>query len=218
MRVYVLAHTPNAEAVIVACARTSRGRPPWQAGLPVPKEAQASLRRMLADGHFSVLEFAHLTLGFEGFSRACLDQMRTHRHLSFLAESTRHADFAARGLFRPPGLEGEPEAEAALARVEEACREAYRALVGHGRDLARYVLPLGVTCRWVVAGNLRAWREFCEKRLRPEAHAEIRALAAAVVAVGAAVAPVAFEALVPAAEAARKQGWEAEVVWAPLGG
>lgn len=196
MHVYLLDCTPSPEVFIVRCARTSRGRPPWEAPAPSLEEARVSLRRMLAAGHHSVLEFAHLTLGFEGFSRACLDQMRTHRHLSFLAESTRHVDMGKREIVLPPGVADRPQAKEILSRVLPLLREAYRELRDVADlDAARSLLPLGLRYRWVVSGNLRAWREFCQKRLRPEAHAEIRRLAAEVVRIGYEVAPVVFEEL-----------------------
>ncbi|MEM3554231.1 MAG: FAD-dependent thymidylate synthase [Candidatus Micrarchaeaceae archaeon] len=189
MKVLLLSHTPEPEVECVWMARTSRGKPPWASERPSVEEARERLREMLRRGHYSVLEFAYMTLGFEGFTRACLDQMRTHRHLSFMAESTRHVDMSEREVLVWEGLPTElcEEFVDFMRRLYKAAEE------GAGRDVARYVLPLGVVVNWVASGNLRAWREFCEKRLRAEAHEEIRSLAAGVVKAGMSIAPVVFE-------------------------
>ena len=53
----------------------------------VPSEV---LGRILSAGHESVLEHITLTYSIKGLSRACLQELARHRHISLSVESTRH--------------------------------------------------------------------------------------------------------------------------------
>jgi len=57
------------------------------------------------------------------------------------------------------------------------------------REAARSVLLNAQETKIVVSGNIRAWREFVQKRNSPHADAEIRALAQEVLSVLRRVAP-----------------------------
>ena len=53
----------------------------------VPSEV---LGRIIKAGHESVLEHINLTYSIKGLSRACLQELARHRHISLSVESTRH--------------------------------------------------------------------------------------------------------------------------------
>ena len=53
----------------------------------VPSEV---LGRIIKAGHESVLEHMNLTYSVKGLSRACLQELARHRHISLSVESTRH--------------------------------------------------------------------------------------------------------------------------------
>ena len=48
------------------------------------------LARIIKLGHESILEHITLTYGIKGLSRACLQELARHRHISLSVESTRH--------------------------------------------------------------------------------------------------------------------------------
>lgn len=48
------------------------------------------LERIIKAGHESVLEHINLTYSVKGLSRACLQELARHRHISLSVESTRH--------------------------------------------------------------------------------------------------------------------------------
>ena len=48
------------------------------------------LARIIKAGHESILEHINLTYSIKGLSRACLQEVARHRHISLSVESTRH--------------------------------------------------------------------------------------------------------------------------------
>ena len=55
-----------------------------------PYIPEVVLRRIIKAGHESVLEHINLTYSVKGLSRACLQELARHRHISLSVESTRH--------------------------------------------------------------------------------------------------------------------------------
>ena len=49
-----------------------------------------TLKNIIKAGHESILEHINLTFKIEGLSRACLQELARHRHISLSVESTRH--------------------------------------------------------------------------------------------------------------------------------
>lgn len=144
------------------------------------------LSNIINQRHFSVLEHSSVTFYVEGVSRALTHELIRHRHLSYSQLSQRfvnghvHVDH--------PTLE-QVGAHSSLL-IDEAARHAalaYRSIVRdleskglskkQVREAARMVLPNSTETKIVVTGNLRAWREFIEKRNSPAADAEIQELA-----------------------------------------
>lgn len=190
MHVRLVTHTEDPETHIVRCARVSR-----RSEGKTPQEDQKLLRKLLKLGHLSPLEHAVATLEISGISRACADQLLRHRHISAVVESQRSVDLREASFIVPPSISQSPEALEIWRWACSVTREAYARLLELGVPLedARFLIPMGVATRLVVTANLRAWRELLEKRLRPEAQWEIRALCKEVLRVLHDLAPTVFE-------------------------
>lgn len=157
------------------------------------------LAHIIDVGHFSVLEHASATFYIQGVSRSLTHELVRHRHLSFSQRSQRYVDESDSGFVVPPDLRGlkevylpqvdlfESRVEWVIEDVVTSANEAYDRLVdvlieaGHtrkeARQAARSVLPNGTATNIVVTGNMRAWREFVQKRWHVAADKEIQQLA-----------------------------------------
>jgi thymidylate synthase (FAD) len=155
---------------------------------PNPKTAENTsyLQHIIIQHHFSVLEHASVTFYVEGVSRALTHELIRHRHLSYSQLSQRFVDGGT--MVEHPTL-SQVGAHSSLL-IEEAARHAdaaYRSIVRdleskglskkQVRETARMVLPNSTETKIVVTGNLRAWREFVQKRRSPAADVEIQELA-----------------------------------------
>ncbi|HID09144.1 TPA: FAD-dependent thymidylate synthase [Candidatus Micrarchaeota archaeon] len=188
VRVELLFITPEAEALIARCARVSH-RSEARAS---PEADRELVRKLIAWGHESVLEFASAAFLVEGMSRAAANQLTRHRLASFVQESQRFVDVRDRGLVRPPSFTGE-QWEAARALHRRAA-ELYRELISRGvpKEDARYVLPIGTETRLVVSANFREWRHIIRLRGSKAAQWEIRRFAREVLRVLREHAPAVF--------------------------
>lgn len=146
--------------------------------------------------HFSVEEHASATFLVEGVSRSLLMEMRTHRHGSFSARSTRYVDERETPFVVPPTLrphintlvdsQGDwtvgQELNALMEHAQHLYETLYEFLVSEGatrkeaREAAREVLPGMTQTEFVVSANHHAWRDILSKRLAPGAAIEIREL------------------------------------------
>lgn len=160
----------------------------WDRPNPGTKSNRAYVKNIIDQGHMSVLEHSSATFYITGVSTALLGQITRHRHLSFSVESARYVDKSLTDFIEPnvyQVLSGEAKLSVADAIV--SANEAYNrvALELRGKGLkkkeasqaARFILPQGISTKIVVTGNMRAWREFLQKRLSPGADVEIREVA-----------------------------------------
>ena len=77
-------YVADMERVAALAALTCRGNADKEF---VPAEV---LGRIIKAGHESILEHINLTYSVKGLSRACLQELARHRHISLSVESTRH--------------------------------------------------------------------------------------------------------------------------------
>ncbi|MEJ2199472.1 MAG: FAD-dependent thymidylate synthase, partial [Desulfuromonadaceae bacterium] len=78
--VQLLTHTPEPEKVVAAAARLCYSSATIDHLLEQDSAERATLlKKILALGHYSVLEHASFTFGIEGISRACSHQLVRHR-------------------------------------------------------------------------------------------------------------------------------------------
>lgn len=157
-----------------------------------PNEAtrsnEAYLANILAQGHESVLEHASVSFYVQGVSRNMLLELERHRHLSFSVISTRFVDANTMSVVLPPAIRP-PDGNATIpiaVKTLETYNEYVRVLTEQGktrkeaREAARWLLPGNLETKFVVTGNLRAWRDVLKKRYSTHADAEIRQFAEAV--------------------------------------
>lgn len=154
---------------------------------PNPNTAQnpAYLRNILDQQHYSVLEHGVLTIYVAGVSRGLSHEFVRHRHFSYSQVSTRYVDSSEAKAARHPILTDDEWKVVALFQevATKIYKELFESMTQRGvklkdaRGAARSVLPTATETEFVVTGNVRAWREFIQKRNSPGADAEIRELA-----------------------------------------
>ena len=166
-----------------------------------PAKAAALIRRIVAQGHLSVLEHAVFTFGVEGISRAASHQLVRHRVASYSQQSQRYV--AAEEGFEhvcPPSVAARPAAARLFARTMRDLGRRYRELRAAGvpAEDARFVLPNAAATRIIVTMNARELRHFFLVRCCLRAQWEIRELAERMLGLARAAAPVLFEGCGPA--------------------
>jgi len=133
------------------------------------------MKKIVKWGHYSVLEHAYATFKVEGISRACSHQMIRHRHLSFVEKSLRYTE--PNDIIIPNNISD--GASYRSGNLIAQIKDFYFRMVNNNipKEDARFILPMGTGTKLMVTGNFRAWREFLQKRLIPQAQWEIRDLA-----------------------------------------
>lgn len=162
----------------------------WSKPNPATRSNADYLDNIKTQAHYSVLEHATATFYVEGVSRALTHELIRHRHLSYSQLSQRFVNEQERDYVSPPAFDDSASStrlHQLLSDVDLIAREAYREIVHilerdgktrkQAREAARAVLPNATETKIVVTGNIRAWREFIEKRYSPHADAEIREFA-----------------------------------------
>lgn len=159
---------------------------------PATAKTEDYIQRTLFDqGHWSIAEHSSVTFYITGVSRAFTHELIRHRHLSYSQLSQRFVDESDLSLVTPPALEELYDKDFGVTSdfdyATEATQESYQSLVKNllsrglsrkqAREAARSVLPNATETKIVVTGNLRAWHEFCERRMQPDADAEMQKVA-----------------------------------------
>lgn len=141
-------------------------------------EADVKLvKALIAAGHESSLEFGWAMFHVKGISRACSDQLRTHRLLSFTMMSQRYVDISEQEFIHPfNALEFAGESVKAM---EKSQKDFYKLLVKNGvpKEDARMYIGMGMSTEVYFACNFRELRHILKLRLDKHAQAEIRKLA-----------------------------------------
>ncbi|MBN2705227.1 MAG: FAD-dependent thymidylate synthase [Deltaproteobacteria bacterium] len=153
------------------------------------------IARILAMGHYAVLEHASFTLAIDGVSRALSHQLVRHRLASFAQQSQRYVDFVKGFAYvTPPAIAAQPELAAAFAGEMARLADFYGVLRGAGitAEDARFILPNAAVTRLYMTMNARELRHFITLRSCRRAQWEIRELALAVLARVISVAPALF--------------------------
>lgn len=191
---------------------------------PNPKTAQNKdyiSRTLHGQKHFSIAEHASATFYITGVSRALTHELIRHRHLSYSQLSQRFVDESEASIVIPPAVteskatvvydteEFHDDLKGSLPKAlewwgQEAVwnyEEIVETLQGEGlprkqaREAARAVLPNMVETRIVVTGNLRSWYEVIDRRIQPDADAEIQQLSRMLLKQLLTIAPDVFEPL-----------------------
>lgn len=158
---------------------------------PSPGTTGAYIRKLLEQGHGSVLEHYSISFIITGISRSCSHEIVRHRAgWSYSQQSQRYVDANKMGYVVPPAIEENPNAREALEKVVEGSIKTYQLLHTALRgssvtpythkqilEAARAVLPNCTSTELVATGNVRAIRHFIEMRSTEHADAEIRRVA-----------------------------------------
>lgn len=185
MKVTLLAQTQSPDALAEHAGRVCYQS--FHKPNPATADNDTYLANILRQQHYSVLEHASVTFYIQDVSRSLTHELVRHRHFSFSQLSQRYVEPTADGYVVPPALRNLGSARLSLQHAWEAGIHAHRAVFlelrasGYTKkqaaEAARAFLPGCAATEIVVSGNLRAWREFLQKRLSPHADAEIQELA-----------------------------------------
>ena len=96
MKVKLMTHTPNPEAVIASAARlcySSSSIDDLMLKSEDEEKTKEYIDMLMSLGHESPIEHVSFTFGIEGISRACSHQLVRHRLASFNQQSQRYVKF-----------------------------------------------------------------------------------------------------------------------------
>lgn len=141
-------------------------------------DADAFVRRLIARGHDSPLEFASAEWTLTT-SRVVANQLVRHRvGVSFCQESTRHVGWPDElECILPERLEAHAFGTFRQAVTQAAMCHAALRHAGVRREEARHILPLCLATRLKAHMNMRSFRHFLALRLDRHASPDMRVLA-----------------------------------------
>lgn len=165
-----------------------------------PDSAAGFVRRILENGHESVLEHEKLTARIV-CDRGVSHEIVRHRIASYSQESTRYCNYSLDKFqneltfIRPFFWNDEPEKFRVWEEAMAAAERAYLALLDLGATAqeARAVLPNSLKTELVMTMDLREWRHFFRLRAAAPAHPQMREIAVPMLRAFQAAAPVIFD-------------------------
>ena len=151
----------------------------------VPHEV---LGRIISKGHESILEHITLTYSVKGLSRACLQELARHRHISLSVESTRHTLCKQLTNENPKLLQAIEEILSVKVKAKDSpfyWHEEYFAWLQRvlkdnpdmTNDKLKYFLPEFWPTNLILTSNIRELRHILKLRTSPAALNEFRVLA-----------------------------------------
>ena len=171
----------------------------WGRKRPETAHNQGYLANIISQGHFSVLEHASVSFYVDGVSRSLSHELIRHRHLSFSEVSQRYVNMEETRFITPPSLyrmlqddypnitwdesNANFRQDGAAKEILKAYNSIHARLAGWGlkgkkaREAARAVMPNCTETRFLVSGNIRAWRDVLGKRWHGAADEEIKQFA-----------------------------------------
>lgn len=141
-------------------------------------------RTLFEQGHFSIAEHVHITLEVGGFDRAFTHEHIRHRHFNYSQESQRFVNMEDLRIALHPSIRNDSNLrEQTLRAVQDVVRD-YRTQVAdltekgltrkQAREAARSLIPNCAEAPIVITGNVRSWIEMIERRIQPDADAQIQ--------------------------------------------
>jgi thymidylate synthase (FAD) len=143
-------------------------------------------KNLIGKSHESVFEHSVISFYVSGVSRNLLLELERHRHISFSVISTRYVSPDKMGVVIHPNtpvdvvteiLQHDSKTRKLADKIYLRTR-AQSLGVKEAREVARQVLPGNTETKFVVTGNVRAWRYVINLRNHPTADAEIQKFAA----------------------------------------
>ncbi len=202
MNVYLLAHTPNPDAVVAAAARLCYSNS--SARDLLTDEGENLSEKLIADlfksGHMSTFEHVSFTFGVDDLSRVASHQLVRHRLASYSQQSQRYVEMtedvenAVNAVVIPPSIMKDLGAFWEFQDCVKFAQKTYSKLLEMGipKEDARFVLPHGYCTRLVMTMNARELHHFFSLRLCRRAQWEIHELAREMLALCREKAPLLF--------------------------
>lgn len=180
MKVELIAHTPDADSLCAAAARSCYSNASM--GDLLSSMNEQALAKVLQDtvgmGHHSVLEHAVYTFNVEGVSRTLTHQLVRHRIASFSQQSQRYVSMAQASYVTPPKVDSNGDASQRFHSLMNEIWAAYDELATMvPKEDARYVLPNACTTNITITMNARELLHFLSLRCCNRAQWEIREMA-----------------------------------------
>jgi len=175
MCVELIAITPNAEAVIEKASRTC-----YQSTSRTGQDSKRNfIRRIIENGHHSVLEHASATFRITGVSRSFTHQLVRHRLCAFSQRSQRYVNEKSFDFVEPEPIREKTEAHRLFRGFMAEAKNVYCKLqeLGIKNEDARFVLPNAVQSEIVISANFREFRHILSVRCDRHAQWEIRNVA-----------------------------------------
>ncbi len=198
MRVFLLSHTPEPDALVAAAARICYSDISASDLLKTEENilSEKLLGNLFRSGHMSTFEHVSFTFAVDGLSRVASHQLVRHRLASFSQQSQRYVKMSAdeSNVIFPDSIVKNSQAREIFANQVKSAYEAYEKLLelGIAKEDARFILPHGNSTRLVVTMNARELHHFFELRLCRRAQWEIHELARQMLVLCREKAPVLF--------------------------
>ncbi len=205
LKVLLLAHTPAPEGVVAMAAKLCYSPSGVEAlkGKIAAKDQTAFVEKLVSIGHMSPVEHVSFTFGVEGISRACSHQLVRHRVASYSQQSQRYVKETEFDYVIPETVKADPSLARAFERYMRQAQRAYDQMMKGLADMgitgenaqqdARFLLPNAAETKIVITMNARELLHFFRVRCCNRAQWEIRAMAAEMLKLAKAAAPVIFK-------------------------
>jgi thymidylate synthase (FAD) len=158
------------------------GRTAYQSQNRITEDScQKFVKRLIENGHESVLEHSAMTVQFDNVSRGFSHELVRHRFLSVTQQSTRYVSEDNFNVVVPPHKNDFEIVKNEFVSMDlptwlKTCESFYRSLREKrwAAEDARQFLPIGISCSIVATANFREWRHILKLRTEKKSHWEIR--------------------------------------------
>ena len=197
MKVHLIAHTPDPEAIVAAAAKICYSPLSVEEIISnaMDSDNAAYIEKIARMGHESPIEHVSFTFAIEGVSRSLLAQLTRHRIASYSVRSQRYVSEIGFDYVVPPEIAGDAQAayifEGAMGSLDMEHRQLVKRLSEiyaergmnkadakkKAQEDARFVLPNACETQMMVTMNARSLLNFFSLRCCNRAQWEIRELA-----------------------------------------
>lgn len=131
IKVKLLAHTPNPDAVVAAAAKLCYSKVGVEqiSKKLTDEEIKRFVNHLVEIGHESPIEHVTFTFAIEGISRCCSHQQVRHRIASYSQQSQRYVKLEQFEYIIPPEIAKDSYAKELFIKQMEAAQETYNELV-----------------------------------------------------------------------------------------
>jgi thymidylate synthase (FAD) len=190
LKVILLEHTPNPEAVVAMAAKLCYSPSDIESlkEKTAAKDQKQFVEKLMEIGHMSPIEHASFTFAVEGISRACSHQLVRHRLASYSQQSQRYvSEEAGFDFIIPPSIKKDGELARYFRDFMNKAQEAYSHIVSRlnekglkGEEAnqdARFILTNACETKIIITMNARELLHFFKQRCCNRAQWEIRSMA-----------------------------------------